>query len=191
MTKKRRSLQSIFIPSFLQHSPPLAGSASALAQGNMSRMRSYSSASLSVQCSDSTLRQVETSVISPRNSPPPEFLLDDDPFANLSLAPSRSAAFSTRRTLHPPDPDTPYVIPRSLLSPTDAPGSSKASTSATSVTTPPSPTSLATLMRTQSFGSTLARSAHKKPAFSPRPSLPSLHTLAQVNVVIPKKVCEI
>jgi hypothetical protein len=42
--------------------------------------------------------------------------------------------------------------------------------------------------RPKSSGHGQVRPAHTRPAFSPRPSLPSLHTLAQMNIGIPRKV---
>ncbi|KAJ7643924.1 hypothetical protein FB45DRAFT_896448, partial [Roridomyces roridus] len=81
------------------------------------------------------------------------FLLDDDPFADLSGGPKvdtpPQSPLSPSEPIHLP-PVAPVVHPR---------------------TTPANTTP-----------------AYQKPAFRPRPSLPSLSTLAQMNLVVPNKV---
>ncbi|PPQ68790.1 hypothetical protein CVT25_008868 [Psilocybe cyanescens] len=211
---------------------------------------------------------------SPRSSPPPAFLIDDDPFANLTSAPSESMGLGggggVGRFHHPPQAQAPVVVP---LPPLPAPiprsplyetpvlqplvveavvgaaalGSSSslsvalvasdatvvASTSSSSTSTSTSTstispfasisTSIAPITSTSSLlkspsSSSLSLSAslpkppslsapssppapppptsqrprapaaHQRPAFSPRPSLPSLDTLARMNIVLTKKV---
>ncbi|KAH9480829.1 hypothetical protein JR316_0007430 [Psilocybe cubensis] len=216
-----------------------------------------------------------TTPLSPRSSPPPAFLIDDDPFANLTSAPSESMGLGRfHHHPHPPPapapvvvplPPPPIPIPRSPLheSPVMLPSvagaisssvssdmtitPSSASTSSISspsslvghapVHLPSSPIahnapsaststlSLTTLSKSPSLSSISmakspvvsssslssssvvaktpslsapssppapppqrARPAHQRPAFSPRPSLPSLDTLARMNVVLTKKV---
>ncbi|KAF8182353.1 hypothetical protein BJ912DRAFT_597830 [Pholiota molesta] len=96
---------------------------------------------------------------SARTSPPPDFLLDDDPFANLTSAPSERT--TPAETI--PTPSIPH-----------SPLNSKVSVPV--ITSPPS------------IPSTRTRPAHQRPAFKSRPSLPSLDTLARMNVVLTKKV---
>lgn len=140
---KRISLQSLLIPSFINHTPDI-----------------------DTPTPSDTLATQDKSRTS--HSPPPDFLLDDDPFANLS---SPRAAQVAR------DSPPPAVVP---------------------VTPPKSPTHprspLAPPLNTRKSTPVLhsvhphARPASQKPAFPTRPSLPSLYTLAQINVVLPKKV---
>jgi hypothetical protein len=132
---------------------------------------------------------------SARSSPPPSFLLDEDPFASLStpsspvpLAPSggHSNTAGSHPLLSETGPST--AIPRSpLVSESIVVEQSSSTTSPVSPTIahsspPPS------LTRKLSSGGNV-RPAYQKPAFTTRPSLPSLRTLAQMNVIIPKKVC--
>ncbi|KAK0244058.1 hypothetical protein EDD85DRAFT_184809 [Armillaria nabsnona] len=141
MAKKRRSLQSIFVP----YSQPASPSSLAASSRDISHY--------------ATLPRRNT------NSPPSD-LLDDDPFANLS-SPLRQAQFCVAQ------PKSPEANPRSPLAP---------KSSEPSFTVQPS------ITRALSSGIIHARPAHQKPAFTPRPSLPSLHTLSKINFVISKKV---
>ncbi|PBK97501.1 hypothetical protein ARMGADRAFT_1009501, partial [Armillaria gallica] len=141
MAKKRRSLQSFFVP----YSQPASPSSLAASSHDISHY--------------ATLPRRNT------NSPPSD-LLDDDPFANLS-SPLRQAQFFVAQ------PKSPEANPRSPLAP---------KCSEPSFTVQPS------ITRASSSGIIHARPAHQKPAFTPRPSLPSLHTLSKINFVISKKV---
>lgn len=181
MPKKRRSLQSIFSPSFLHvpHSPTHVQFPS-----TSTRSRSNSTASTSElyyydgPSPSPTVRSRAMSTMSRIASPPPDFLLDDDPFANLSEAPSASALRS-----HPhPLSITPTTTPK-LSESTNSPRSPLSSPSPSSVSIPPISMPDSGISRALS-----TRPAHHRPAFAPRPSLPSLHILAQMNVVLPKKV---
>lgn len=188
--KKRRSLQSILIPSFLQSPPALTNPLTAPPH-ILTRTRSQS-APKHPNASSSTTTLVSSKTKSPpRSASPSPFLIDDDPFANISSPPSATApAFIS--------PERPSVAPnppsksRSPLSPTFS-----APTSPTRSTTPIPPLPILpipvtserpSLSRPKSSGNGQVRPAYTKPAFTPRPSLPSLHTLAQMNIVIPKKV---
>jgi hypothetical protein len=71
--------------------------------------------------------------------------------------------------------------PRSPLTPSTIENNSLSFTRTSSTTVLPSGISQTLSPR--------ARPAYKKPAFSPRPSLPSLDTLAKMNVVLTPKVC--
>lgn len=183
MVKKRRSLQSIFTPSFLNASPSSTSTdsnSSSFANPHASRMRSFSSAAQTpydypaIQPNASKSLQSNTS---PRASPPPDFLLDDDPFANLSAAPVTSQPATIVETI-PAAPLEP--APRSPLKPSSPETKPVVLKSPTPSTTVPVGISRALSGR--------ARPAYQKPAFAPRPSLPSLHTLASMNVVLTKKV---
>ncbi|KAF7308630.1 hypothetical protein HMN09_00712300 [Mycena chlorophos] len=90
------------------------------------------------------------------------FMLDDDPFADLSGGPRHVVDA-------PKDPPTsPLSSPTALPLPPPVPALPK---------TPPAP------VRTVSSQAT---PAHHRPAFRARPSLPSLSTLAKMNVPVPK-----
>ncbi|KAL0961014.1 hypothetical protein HGRIS_006006 [Hohenbuehelia grisea] len=174
MARKRRSLQSILVPSFL-HSPPPSTLPSPTAPSSRARSLSYGSPLLSSHSIASSSRQ---SRASSSTSPPPD-LLDDDPFANLNVR----QVSSTQSESSPPRPAASApATPRSPLSPSRTDLVSRLSAHTTIQSSPPS---MEVFPRPQ-----LVRPAHKKPAFAPRPSLPSLHTLAQmhVNVVLPRKV---
>ncbi|TFK23077.1 hypothetical protein FA15DRAFT_757558 [Coprinopsis marcescibilis] len=118
------------------------------------------------------------------SSPPLDFLLDDDPFANLtSLTPIVSRVNASTPTAPPP----PEIVslnppPRSPLMPLIDEVPKKSLVRADSAEALPT-------ARQRAFS--IARSpkpAYRRPAFQSRPSLPSLNTLAQMNVVLTKKV---
>ncbi|KAF8842207.1 hypothetical protein BDN67DRAFT_966207 [Paxillus ammoniavirescens] len=95
---------------------------------------------------------------------PTPSLLDDDPFANLiPVLPGSPTSFEYPTLSEAPRPSTVVVSPRAYVP-------------------------RATLVRPRSSGHGQVRPARTKPAFTSRPSLPSLHTLAQMNVSIPRKV---
>ncbi|ETW81620.1 hypothetical protein HETIRDRAFT_475052 [Heterobasidion irregulare TC 32-1] len=198
MTKKRRSLQSIFIPNFLQpssfvsvHTPtsPTSRSRSESVSSNLARQIS-STPSTEPSHSDST-----------SSSPPPDYLLDEDPFANLSPAPINSTPLPSASfdvpTLSRPSLDlvttglSPLAKSRSPLAVT--PNSEEPRRRLYSSPSSPS------LRETLPFISTKTshfpvhatarhrRPAHTRPAFVTRPSLPSLRTLSQSNAAYPIK----
>lgn len=189
MTKKRRSLQSIFVPSFFQTpltSPlslsPLSPTFSpSTTSSYASRMRSYSSTEpsnsyfVSIQAVQS---EPSSTIPSPPDSAPLDFLLDDDPFAKLTSAQSYSgderASFTSSI-----DP-----LPQSLRSPLTPPSPELTKT----ILASPPPTPKSSLSRAASSARIQPRPNSQKRAFTSRPSLPSLHTLARMNVVLPKKV---
>jgi len=163
-----------------------------------------------------------------RNSPPPSFLLDDDPFADLtprrfvsststtppssrshtpSTSPSLSTVDGTASVLHPrshlspmtsahssrpaslssnPDSAVDVSLPPSLSSTSKGYQSPTLSSSSAS-SAPPTPTSVSTPRTVTSSGHS-TRPVYQRPAFAQRPSMPSLQALAEVNIVIPKKV---
>ncbi|KAL6308327.1 hypothetical protein BKA93DRAFT_764395, partial [Sparassis latifolia] len=179
MVKKRRSVQSLFATvvqlASAPDSPARPASPSPRTHARTrTRSRASSAATLSPaspspSSSSSRFGSVSSLPDLPllelgtarRHSPPPD-LLDSDPFANLSPAPSERSP-----RLPPLDfSDAAPVSP--LRSPLASP-------------VLPRP---AELVRPKSSGQ--AQSAHTRPAFRPRPSLPSLNTLAQSHVVVPK-----
>ncbi|CAK5284056.1 unnamed protein product [Mycena citricolor] len=99
------------------------------------------------------------------------FLLDDDPFADLTGAPlhtvQQDASIDALASPTTPTPTSPLgQVAAALPTHTLNPSQGSATRPLPSLTTP----------------------AYQKPAFRARPSLPSLHTLAQMNVGIPHKV---
>ncbi|KAJ7128216.1 hypothetical protein C8R43DRAFT_694820 [Mycena crocata] len=104
-------------------------------------------------------------------SPNESFLLDDDPFADLTGGP----LFLVDA------PGDQIGSPGSSMS---SPTSPSSSPEPVAVPLPPVPQP-PPVSRTVS---SQAIPAYQKPAFKPRPSLPSLHTLAQMNLVVPHKV---
>lgn len=212
MAKKRRSLQSILVPSFL----PQASTSALAIETPPPRARSHtvtSSSDLSgVECSDwLSFYSGASSPIVPatpsRNSPPPD-LLDDDPFANRSPAPSLrgSRATSPVRTVFDIFADGPQASlppPRSPLAPPNGlpEDGSRVLRHASSYSSfqglanapsapPPTPTEPSTplLRRPKSSGPPQVRPAYTRPAFAPRPSLPSLNTLARTSIHVPKVI---
>lgn len=206
MVKKRTSIQAILTPSFFQVAPSPEASLPVSPTTIVSKMRSLSGSS-SPYASTSTImlnpampsndkhvrqRSLTFSSLSPRSSPPPAFLLDDDPFANLTSAPSESlkGVVSSQVSNDVPLPPLPASLPRSPLH--EVPPNGLAATlsspiASLSITSPISPPA-SPLPRAIAGGRVQARPAHQRPAFKSRPSLPSLHTLARMNVVLTKKV---
>ncbi|KAG5636494.1 hypothetical protein H0H81_007828 [Sphagnurus paluster] len=179
MTKKRRSLQSLFIPSFLTAPPSPTELFVPLSAG---RTRSLSTASKYSNTLDIyPILPLETPhVNSARDSPPPDFLLDDDPFANLSAAPLIAAQQSIPTSPVVPSLEALPPKPRSPLTPNTP------EIKPSFLASPP-PTNPLTVPNVSRALSSRARPAYSKPAFAPRPSLPSLDTLARMNIVITRK----
>lgn len=165
MTKKRRSLQSIAIPSFLQ-SPPFTHKKSP------SRARSYSYV-------HQYEPQPSSSAMNMNDHESPPFLLDDDPFANLT---SSAVVASIDKIFSPPvsRPTSPTPLPtvaapRSPLSPPHSIQSSYFGAVSPHVPAPLCPRGR-------------VKPAYERLAFSSRPSLPSLDTLAHMSLGPPQKV---
>ncbi|KIM89502.1 hypothetical protein PILCRDRAFT_2702 [Piloderma croceum F 1598] len=177
--KNRRSLQSLFVSPFLHNQSSVAHPATTPPK-SLSRARSQSAPrhheSLSTVASLKS--KSSTSTLVPRSVSPSTFFIDEDPFANICTPPSvtghhkppapTSHSPPSTTTGTDPGPDEPAET--TLLPPLSAPS------------TPPVVTH-----RPKSSSHAQARGAYTKPAFTSRPSLPSLHTLAQMNVMIPKK----
>ncbi|KAG5352934.1 hypothetical protein C0989_011976 [Termitomyces sp. Mn162] len=183
MAKKRRSLQSLFIPSFLtaSSSPTITMD---VFSANTGRARSYSMATQPYDylASNGAEPSNSTQTPSPLDLPPPEFLLDDDPFANLSTV----SAFITPSPTLVPTPITPLETSSSVQTPRSPLTPQNFDTKLNFPSPPPiSRQSLPGISRTLSGR---ARPAYSKPAFAPRPSLPSLDSLARMNIVLPRKV---
>lgn len=137
----------------------------------------------------------------PRNSPPPDFLLDDDPFANLTgcggvcrqlsakakvgdvkYSP-RSRLLNNDNNYEPlsttPQPHPPPAIPQPQPQPQCQPQPQRPLNSTPAITRPlhhPSLSSSSSLPLPHR-----PSPAHQRPAFKSRPSLPSLNTLANMN----------
>lgn len=176
MTKNRRSLQSIVLPSFLQ-SPPTFMSH----KKSPSRSRSYSYVHRHVASTHFFTSEPQPSASKMDDDPPP-FLLDDDPFANLTSSAVVSSRSSIDRIYSAPAsrPTSPTAVstvsaPRSPLSPPDSVQSSYFGSVTPHVPAPLSPRGR-------------IKPAYERPAFSSRPSLPSLHTLVHMSLGPPKKV---
>lgn len=156
---KRPSLQSLRPPFFQSSS-----SNSSICPIGTPRTRSPSI----VPIGGVTFEDLESTPI-PTTSPP---LLPDDPFANLSEPPP-AIPLSEHLSLHSSTSVTSYASRQStVLLPSQAFLQHHTSTP----------------KRPKSSGHGQVRPANTKPAFSPRPSLPSLHTLAQLNIGVPRKV---
>ncbi|RPD62655.1 hypothetical protein L227DRAFT_432735 [Lentinus tigrinus ALCF2SS1-6] len=220
MPKKRRSLTSILVPPFTTQASSSASSPTGRARShtvsstssagdltaidNASDWLSFYSGTTSPISSEFSLGPVTPS----RNSPPPD-LLDEDPFANLSPAPSLRASRATSpiRSVFdvfgddvqrpPPTPLSPLA--QSALEQDTSDGSHRArslhaSRSLKSLrdlpsTPPPSPiepTRPRLARRPKSSGPPQVRPAYTRPAFAPRPSLPTLNTLARTSIHVPK-----
>jgi hypothetical protein len=188
MPKRRTSLQSILIPPFLY---PLSTSSS-VPLPSSAHGRSASNVSPTVP--SSSVQSAEAiSLESSRSSPPPGFLLDDDPFANhtsarplplyrkKSTSPTHSRRKSVKQPRSPLASDLYPVSPPSHSSSSPIPVQCTRSASSPSHISPPLPP----------HSGRQLRPAYTRPAFAPRPSLPSLHTLSQSDFVYPIKVCDV
>ncbi|TBU62210.1 hypothetical protein BD310DRAFT_84766 [Dichomitus squalens] len=222
MTKKRRSLTAILVPSFL---PQAAASTSALSPLPPSATRARSNSSVTTTTS-ADFTAIENSadwisfysgasspltsvgpVTPSRNSPPPD-LLDEDPFANLSPSPSVRASHASspvrsvfdvfgENAQRMPEPP-PSPLAQSALEQEVGARSLRNARSVSSFrhapSTPPrspiEPTRPRAARRTKSSGPPQVRPAYTRPAFAPRPSLPSLNTLASTTTIPVPKVSQ-
>lgn len=103
------------------------------------------------------------------------FLLDDDPFANLSGVPAQTPSTpkpTTQKSTQPRSPLSPVLSDRVPLS---------------TPSSPPAAVQRHSRAWSKSISSRAPVPAHQKPAFAPKPSLPSLDALSRMNVVLPKK----
>lgn len=189
MPKRRTSLQAILIPPFLSY--PLSNASEP--SRSSTRVRSPSISSHSSPCIPTSSMQAPeaTSLESLRTSPPPDFLLDDDPFANhtgahpLPLHRSNTTSPTHSRRTSVKQPRSPLAAEKCLVaSPSHSFSSSMSTRCNQSPSSPPrvSPPPLPVSGRQ-------LRPAYTRPAFAPRPSLPTLHSLAQSDFVYPIKVC--
>ena len=187
MPKRRTSLQAILIPPFLSYPPSNASEPPRSSTSTHARSPSASAHS-SPSIPTSSVQALEaTSLELSRTSPPPDFLLDDDPFANHTGA--------SPMPLHRSTPTSPthsrrtsVKQPRSPLAAEKCLFASPSNSFSSSVPIPPrmSPPSSPSPISGRQL-----RPAYTRPAFAPRPSLPSLHSLAQSDFVYPIKVCNI
>lgn len=140
---------------------PFFQTSTSLASG-ASRARSLSAAALT----HNTTFKEYSNIPNPAAS---SSLLDEDPFANLHSSPS---------VIPPAECPSTYSNPSVALNP---PRSSTVLLPSQAYLQHHNP------KRPKSSGHGQVRPAHTRPAFSPRPSLPSLYTLAQMNIGIPRK----
>ncbi|KAI0251975.1 hypothetical protein BJV78DRAFT_1206062 [Lactifluus subvellereus] len=189
-TKRRTSLQSILIPPFLSYPiPPLSDTPSETAR-SPTRVRPPSTSSRpSHRTTPSFTQSPEAaSLASSRSSPPPDFLLDDDPFANYTGARPLQPHYGIS-TSPPRLRKTSVKQPRSPLASEPCPVVSPSPSSASSVPVPYSQSASGSRVSCPSLlaSGRQLRPAYTRPAFAPRPSLPSLHVLAQSDFVYPIK----
>ncbi|KIP09663.1 hypothetical protein PHLGIDRAFT_307466 [Phlebiopsis gigantea 11061_1 CR5-6] len=205
MPPKRRSLQSILVPPFFY--PALSSDAAVSPPPPSPRHRSRSASATTSQyvlppaIPIAPIPSLPSHSAAPKNSPPSD-LLDDDPFADLSPAPS--TLFMTDEDFYSRPSPLPTLDIDSLPSPRHTPRSPLSQSLDASddelvdndrilpwqrspITPPSTPLQRrpATLRRPKSSGNGQVRPAYTRPAFPSRPSLPSLNTLAQLNVTIP------
>lgn len=165
--KGRRSLQSILQPSFTPlTSLGLNAQSSKSQSASPARRRAHT---------HSVGSPSESQAEAGRISPP--FLLDEDPFANLS-------------SLTMTSPQVHNIAEEGLYhgiatpSPLNPNSSSTISSYLPSVSTPSRH-----LLSSRSFSqSSFGRSSYRRLAFTPRPSLPSLSTLSQMDMRVPVRV---
>ncbi|KAI0004550.1 hypothetical protein BJV74DRAFT_382521 [Russula compacta] len=187
MPKRRTSLQSILIPPFL--SSPLSSTSESSRSSTRVRSPSTSSHPPPHGPPSSVHPPEAASLESSRISPPPDFLLDDDPFANYSGARPLPSYHGNSTSAH--SRRTSIRQPRSPLATEPCPSPSPFHSSSSPVPIPcsrsaSSPSRISP--PTPPVSGRQLRPAYTRPAFAPRPSLPSLHTLAQSDFVYPIKV---
>jgi len=185
MPKRRTSLQAILIPPFLSY--PLSNAPEPPRSSTHARSPSTSSHSSPCIPTSSVQALGATSFESSRTSPPPDFLHEDDPFANHTSARPLPLHRSTP-TSPTPSRRTSVKQPRSPLAAEKCLVASPSNSFSSCVPIPPrmSPPSSPSPISGRQL-----RPAHTRPAFAPRPSLPTLHSLAQSDFVYPIKVCNV
>jgi hypothetical protein len=211
MPKKRRSLQAILVPPFFQSAMTAEGVVSPPPPSPSMRLRSHSAAATTTSyvlppaIPIPEIPETRSQATTLGNSPPSD-LLDDDPFANLAPAPAAilyaepSLARPLSSLLRPKvETTTDFLNPPHLFPTPRSPLANNVSTALSErqpwpmPQTPPSTPVHgykvgAPLRRPRSSGNSQVRSAYARPAFRSRPSLPSLNTLAEMHVTVPK-VC--
>ncbi|KAG2009776.1 hypothetical protein CC2G_012667 [Coprinopsis cinerea AmutBmut pab1-1] len=177
MKSRRASLQSL-MHSLLPIAIPTSSPSSSGEQTPRSRSGSTAASASSAMTSPLASEFPPIPPSPSRASPPPDFLLDDDPFANLT-SPTKVSRVTPHSpsTLSPPEVTPLSPTPRSPLT-ADSPKKTLVITEANIPRSRPRAIS----------GARQPQPAYTRPAFTPRPSLPSLSTLAKMNVVLTKKV---
>ena len=193
MPKRRSSLQAILIPPFLSY--PSSNASEPPRPSTHARLPSTSSHSSPCIPTSSVQALEAISLESSRTSPPPDFLHDDDPFANhtsarpLPLHRSTPTSPTHSRRASVKQPRSPLAAEKCLVA---LPCNSFSSSSPIPCTRPPSSTPRMSPPSSPSpISGRQLRPAYTRPAFAPRPSLPSLHSLAQSDFVYPIKVCKV
>jgi hypothetical protein len=177
--KNRRSLQSLFVSPFLHNQSSVTRPATAPPK-SLSRARSQSAPRHPGSSTVASLKsKPSTSTLVPRSVSPSTFLIDEDPFANICTRPSVTGH-------HRPPAPTPRSPPSTTTGTDHGPDKPAETTHLPPLSVPSTPPVVT--HRPKSSSHAQARRAYPKPGFTSRPSLPSLHTLAQMNVMIPKKV---
>lgn len=199
MVKKRGSVHSLFVPGFLHPgssdatatSPTSEGHNIPVRQRTLSNtpsviVRSFTNAASTLSTRSRPSRDLDT---------PLADLLDDDPFANLS-GPSSLAEPSFFSFSEPPAPapsrsmDVMPISPLATSPDSLLPAPRRRLRSLSSTSTAPSPPFMASASVVHA--ATIrhhVRPAHTRPAFSSRPSLPSLRTLSHSEFVPSVMVC--
>jgi hypothetical protein len=194
MPKRRTSLQAILIPPFLSYPLP---NASSEPPRSSTHARSPSTSSHSSPCIPTSSVQApgSTSLEPSRISPPPDFLRDDDPFANhtgafpLPLHRSTPTSPTHSRRTSVKQPRSPLAAEKCLVASSSNSFSSCVPVPCTR--SPSSPPRMSPPSSPSPIAGRQLRPAYTRPAFAPRPSLPSLHSLAQSDFVYPIKVCNV
>lgn len=198
MVKKRGSVHSLFVPGFLHPGSSDATPTSPTSEGHIPvRQRTLSNTPSVIVRSLTNA----ASTLSTRSRPsrdldtPLADLLDDDPFANLSgpssfeepsFSPSESRASAPSRSMDV-TPISPLATSPDSLQP--SPRKRLRSLSSTSFAPSPPFMASASVVHAATVRNHV-RPAHTRPAFSSRPSLPSLRTLSHSEFVPPVMVCK-
>jgi hypothetical protein len=138
-----------------------------------------------------------TSLDSSRTSPPPDFLHEDDPFANHTgacpppLHRSTPTSPTPSRRTSVKQPRSPLAAEKFLVASSSNSFSSSVPIPIPCTRSPSSPPRISPPSSHSPISGRQLRPAYTRPAFAPRPSLPSLHSLAQSDFVYPIKVCNV
>jgi len=194
MPKRRSSLQAILIPPFLSY--PLSNASSELPRSSAHASSPSTSSHSSPSIPTSSVQALgATSLESSRTSPPPDFLHEEDPFANhtgaypLPLHRSTPTSPTHSRRTSVKQPRSPLAAEKCHFA--SPPHSFPSSVPIPCTRSPSSPPRMSPPSSPPPISGRQLRPAYTRPAFAPRPSLPSLHSLAQSDFVYPIKVCNV
>ena len=194
MPKRRTSLQAILIPPFLSY--PLSNASSEPPRPSTHARPPSTSSHYSPCIPTSSVPALGAILLeSSRTSPPPDFLHDDDPFANhtgacpLPLHRSTLTSPTHSRRTSVKQPRSPLAAEKCLIA--SLSNSFSSSVPIPSTRSPSSPPRMSPPSSPSPISGRQLRPAYTRPAFALRPSLPSLHSLAQSDFVYPIKVCSV